>query len=121
MHFWFSIVDAVEQKEEWRRAKCWISGQVQDAEVYKARGLMRRLPWEMKIWALTGADFSSHVGVIARILSVNWLSEQHLDTLALYLNFHISRGKDVGECWVVSGLLCPSSSPATLYGWGVPS
>ena len=100
-NFWYSLVGAAEQKEEWRRAECWVSGQVQDAKVYEARELMGRIPWGMTIWALAGADSSSHIGVLAGLLSTNWLGGRHLDTLASYLNFRASRGgKGMGECWV---------------------
>lgn len=73
----------------------------QDAEVYEARELMRRTPWGKRIWALMGADSSSFVGVLAGLLSVDWLSERHLDTLASYLNFRASRyGRGAAECWI---------------------
>ena len=99
--FWYSLVGAVEQKEEWRRAEYWVSGQVQDAKVYEARELMGRVPWGMRIWALAGADSSSPVGVLARLLSTQWLSERHLDTLASYLNFRASKDKGgAGKYWV---------------------
>jgi len=99
--FWYSLREAAEQKEEWRRAERWISGQVQDAKVYEARELMGRIPWGTRIWALAGANSSSFVGVLARLLSNEWLGERHLDTLTSYLNFRVSRNKkDAGEYWV---------------------
>jgi hypothetical protein len=100
-NFWWSLVDTVEQKEEWRKAECWISGQVQDAKVYEARELMRRTPWGTKIWVLAGADCSSFVGVISRLLSTDWLGGRNIDTLAAYLNFCAGNDRGgAGECWV---------------------
>ena len=100
-NFWEALVGAVEQKEQWRKAERWISGQVQDAKVYEARELMRRTPWGTRTWVLAGADSLSHVGVIARLLSTDWLGERNLNTLASYLNFRAGKGqKDARECWV---------------------
>jgi len=100
-NFWYSLVGSAEQKEEWRRAEDWVSGRMQDMKVYEARDLMGRIPWGMRVWALAGADSSSFVGVLARLLSTGWLGERHLDTLASYLNFRASRDrKGTGECWV---------------------
>lgn len=100
-NLWYSLVEATEQKEEWRRAECWISSQVQDAKVYEARELMGKTPWGTRIWALAGANSFSFVGVIARILLTDWLGERHLDTLGSYLNFRASKDKkNAGECWV---------------------
>lgn len=100
-NFWYSLIGVVEQKEEWRKAECWVSSQLRDTKVYEARELMRRIPWGMRIWVLTGVDSSSVVGVLAELLSTKWLRERHLDTLASYLNFRGSRdGKGARECWV---------------------
>jgi hypothetical protein len=100
-NFWYSLIGAVEQKEEWRRAERWLSGQVQGTEVYKSRELMKKIPWGTRIWALTGADSSSVVGVLSRLLSTEWVRERHLDTLASYLNFRARRDKKgAEECWV---------------------
>ena len=100
-NFWYSVVGAAEQKEEWRRAERWISGKVQDVGVYEARKLMGRIPWGMKIWALAGMDSLSAIGVLAGLLSSDWVAERHLDTLASHLNFCVSRGRKGGEgCWV---------------------
>lgn len=96
-NFWYSVVEAVEQKEGWKKAERWISGEVQDAGVYEVRKLMGRIPWGMKIWALAGANSFSAVGVLARLLSTEWVAERHLDTLASYLNFCASRGRKGGE------------------------
>lgn len=100
-NFWDSLIGAVEQKGEWRRAESWILGQVQDARVYEARELLQQIPWGFRVWALTGADSSSLVGVLAGLLSTGWLRERHLDTLASYLNFRAGRDKKgARECWV---------------------
>jgi len=100
-NFWYSLVDAVEQKEKWKRAEGWVSRLVQDPKVYEARGLMQQIPWGMRIWALTGAESSSFVGVLARLLSTDWLRERHLDTLGSYLNFRASEdGEGRTGYWV---------------------
>ena len=94
-------MDVVGQKGEWERAECWVSSQVQDTKVYEARELMRRVPWGMKIWALHGADSSSVVGVLAGLLSTEWVRERHLDTLASSLNFCAAKDRNgAEECWV---------------------
>ena len=92
-NFWYSLVDAVEQKEKWKRAEGWVSRLVQDLKVYEARGLMQQIPWGMRIWALTGAESSR----LARLLSTDWLRERHLDTLGSYLNFRASEDGE-GTC-----------------------
>ncbi|KAF9779588.1 hypothetical protein BJ322DRAFT_1167867 [Thelephora terrestris] len=100
-NFWWALVEAVEQKDEWSKAARWISHQRQDAKIYEAKDLMERVPWGTKIWALTGADSLSFVGVLAQLLSTEWLRERHLDTLASYFNFYVSKDKKVaGECWI---------------------
>ena len=100
-NFWYSLTDVTEQKEKWSRAERWVSNQVQDESVYEARNLMVRIPWGARIWALAGADSASFVGVLAGLLSTDWLSERRLDTLASYLNFRASRDRtSVRECWV---------------------
>jgi len=41
------------------------------------------------------------LGVLAKLLSTDWLRERHLDTLSLYLNFRVSEdGKGRTGCWV---------------------
>lgn len=100
-NFWYYLVEAAEQKEEWGKAERWISGQVQDAKTCEARELMQRIPWGMSIWALAGVDSSSPVGVLAELLSANWLRERHLDTLASYLNCRAGKDKDgAATSWV---------------------
>ena len=100
-NFWYSLVEAAEQKKKWRKAVGWVSGQVQDAGAYEARELMGRIPWGTRLWVLVGADSSSFVGVLAKLLSDNWLVERHLDTLISYLNFRAGEDrKGAGECWV---------------------
>lgn len=100
-NFWYSLIDAAKQKKKWKKAECWVLGQVQDSKVYEARGLMRQIPWGMRIWALTGAESSSFVGVLAKLLSTNWLRERHLDTFSSYLNFCAREdGKGRAAWWV---------------------
>jgi len=99
--FWYSLVEAVDQKGKWERAEYWVLGQAQDAKVYEARGLMQRIPWGMKVWALAGASSLSFVGVLAKLLSTKWLRERQLDTLVSYLNFRASEDEEGGvACWV---------------------
>ena len=107
-NFWWCLVEAVEQREAWSKAKHWISRLLQDAKVYEARDLMDRIPWGTRIWALAGADSSSFVGDLAELLSTNWLRERHLDTLASYFNFYA--GKDemgVGSVGLVTCISRP--------------
>ena len=99
--FWYSLVGAVEQKKEWRRAEGWVLCQEQDEKAYEARELMRRIPWGMRVHILAGADSSSFVGVLARFLSANWLAERNLDTLVSHLNFRARNEMGgAGEYWV---------------------
>jgi len=76
----------------------WVSRRVQNANVYEARELMRRIPWGTRVSVLAGAASSSFVGVLARLLSADWLGESHLDTLVSYLNLRSER-VGVGNFW----------------------
>ena len=59
---------------------------VQDAGVYKARALLEKVPWGLKLWSLTGHDRETHVGYLAGLLSNDWLGERHINSISLYLN-----------------------------------
>lgn len=55
---------------------------------------------------LAGAGSSSFVGVLAGLLSTDWLRERHLGTLCSYLNFRASEdGKGRTVCWVEDAYL----------------
>lgn len=67
----------------------------------EAERVMGRIPWGTRMWVLPGANSSSFVGVLAKLLSNNWLVERHLDTLGSYLNFRADNDrKHAGGCWV---------------------
>jgi len=99
INFWYSYEEAAKQRKKWSKAKDWIFTWAGEERASEAIELMERIPWGMRIWALGSAP-SSYVGVLAELLSADFVGERHLDVVASYLNFRAS--KDNGgavECW----------------------
>jgi len=87
---WDSIAVASQERMLWVEANDWLrpgKHRPDDQElVEEARGLMERIPWGMKAWALYGNDAESHMGFLAIFLSVSWLAERNLNIMGICCN-----------------------------------
>jgi hypothetical protein len=97
---WYSLNQAAEHKDKWRNAKGWALKQaMRDPKASEVTELMERTPWGMELWILKYAP-STRVGIIAELLSADFIRERQLDVIASYLNSRAS--KDNGsarKCW----------------------
>ena len=85
-NFWNTAVEVVEQRDRWKAAEDWLSKKVQNSEIRKARNLLEKLPWGLRLWPLVGSDKETRVGHLARLLSNEWLGERHINMISSYLN-----------------------------------
>jgi hypothetical protein len=94
---WRTLRDAVEQRACWKVVDQWLRTQgTRGVDVEEARELMGRMPWGMTIWAIN--ESSSSIGLLAELLSTEWLRERHLDACGAYLT---SRTEvQVGGWWI---------------------
>lgn len=79
-------MEVAEQRDQWRAAEDWLSRRVQDSEIRKARSLLEKVPWGLRLWLLAGHDKETRVGYLAGLLSNEWLGERHINTISSYLN-----------------------------------
>jgi len=98
VNIWHGLLNAVEQREKWKRAQKWIEDQgKQGVDIGGVDELLRRLPWGMMIWAPVPSH--SSIGIFADLLSsTSWLSESHIDVFASYLTFRI--GGSASGLWI---------------------
>jgi len=87
---WDSIAVASQERMLWVEAIDWLrpgEHRQDDQElVEEARGLMEKIPWGMRAWALYGNDAESHMGFLAIFLSTSWLAERNLDIMGVCCN-----------------------------------
>ena len=100
VEFWKSILSAHSQMEVWKEAATWLLGEAARGEdVSGAEELFRRVPWGTKLWMLTESD--TLIGLLAELLSTEWLRERHLDLFSIYLTSRVGEGADE---WFVGGI-----------------
>jgi len=95
-NFWFEMIEVVEQREKWDNAQGWLRKMVRSPEVREAEKLLDRTPWGLRLWSLPGHEGSTRVGLLATILSNEWLAERHIDTLVAYIGDRL-RGSNVDQ------------------------
>jgi len=96
---WDSIVVASQERMLWVEANDWLrpgEHRPDDWElVEEAHGLMERIPWGMKAWALYGNNAESHMGFLAIFLSISWLAEQNLNIMGVCCNAAAAENGDL--------------------------
>lgn len=97
-------MEVVEQRDKWRAAEGWLSKRVQDSEIRKARDLLEKVPWGLRLWPLAGPDKETRVGHLAELLSNEWLGERHIDTISSYLNAQVQGEPGSRPTNLVAGL-----------------
>ena len=97
-------MEAAGERDRWRVAEEWLSRMVQDAGVYKARGLLEKVPWGLRLWSLVGHDRETRVGYLAGLLSNDWLGERHINSIASYLNARAQKESGSRPKSLVTGL-----------------
>ena len=102
--FWNMAVEVAEQRDKWRAAEEWLLGRTQDSSIREARKLLEKIPWGLKLWSLVSHDKETRVGHLAGLLSDEWLSERHIDTISSYLNFRAQKGPESRPTSLVAGL-----------------
>jgi len=85
VNFWNTAVEVTEERDQWLAAVDWLSRRVQGPEIHEARNLLKRVPWGIRLWSLTGHDRVTRIGYLAELLSNQWLGERHIDTISSYL------------------------------------
>jgi len=91
VNFWNTAIEVAKQRDQWKAAEDWLSRRVQDPEIHKARDLLEKVPWGLRLWSLAGYDKETRVGYLAGLLSNEWLGERHINTISSYLNTRARR------------------------------
>jgi hypothetical protein len=117
---WTVLLLALEQQQIWGQAQNWLETLVtRDIYSHMAEELMGRLAWGMSIQSIQPKP---RIGLLAELLSSDWLKERHLNIFALYLR---SRGGEyAGKVWfgdthlatLISALPAASKIPAAKLG-----
>ena len=102
--FWNMAVEAAEQRDKWKAAEEWLLGRIQDPSIREARKLLNKIPWGLRLWSLTSHDKETRIGHLAGLLSDEWLSERHIDTISSYLNSRAWNKPESRPTSLVAGL-----------------
>ena len=104
VNFWNAAVEAAEQRDKWKSAQEWLLDRVQDPTIREARKLFEKIPWGLRLWSLVSHDKETRIGHLAGLLSDEWLSERHIDTVSSYLNSQAQKGPESRLTSLVAGL-----------------
>ena len=104
VNFWNMAVEVAEQRDKWRLAEEWLLRRIQDHTFREARKLLENVPWGLRLWSLTSHDKETRIGHLAGLLSDEWLSERHIDTISSYLNSRAQEGPESRPTSLVAGL-----------------
>lgn len=83
---WESLAVAVEQREAWSVAMQSLERWRSVPGAATALKMIGTIQWGRSVSGLRGSDARSRIGLLAGFLSLQWLSERHLDLLGLCLN-----------------------------------
>jgi len=103
--FWLGMVEAIEQRDRWKRAQGWMLTMLRGPEIQEAERLWDRTPWGLRLWPLAGHDQSTRVGFLAGLLSNEWLAERHIDILVSYLDDRFRESNQPGATLVADQYL----------------
>ena len=79
----------------------WLSEEVaQGLDTTGARELMARIPWGTQLPMLK--ESSTLIGLLADLLSIDWLRERHLDLFGIYLTHCAS--VEAARQWLIGGV-----------------
>lgn len=86
VRLWDALAGAVEQREAWSVAMQSLERWEDDPNAAAARTLIATVQWGRPTSGLRGSDARSPIGILATLLSNQWLSERHLDIIGRCLN-----------------------------------
>lgn len=84
--FWDRMVKAMEEQVRWRRAIKWVVAREDCPQRAAVLDVIGRTPWGLTMESISTVDPDRLAGAVATLLSLDWVSESHMQVVSDWLN-----------------------------------